>query len=98
MVTPESRVKEFRFERFSVVDNQLYCNSCAKFIKDYKDVDKIKAHCSGQKHTANKQRPFQNQTTIGSYSKEVLINDFIELLVSCNIPLDRSDKMRPFMF
>ena len=96
-ITPESRVTQFRFENFAVLGNKLYCNTCSKVLNEYKDVSAIEKHIKGIKHSKFKRNISNIQKQIGGYSKDELILDFIRMMTSCNIPLERTDNMLPFI-
>ena len=91
-------------------DGILFCKFCGHSVH-FLRVDTIKDHLKSKKHISRKEAklsqatastPELRQVTLGSVIKskdlrEVFILDFIKLCTSADIPLEKTDKMKPFL-
>ena len=99
-ITPEYRVSQYPDE-FEALNGILICCWCNKAV-DYSYLDQIKAHVVSKKHNEfklanNKKR----QSNLNSYSSKMpnkeAIHDFIKMMCCCSIPLEKVDKMKPWL-
>ena len=90
----------------------LFCKYCQHSI-DYIRVDTIKDHLKSKKHTSNKEaaqrkageptagssnRQLTLSTIVKSYdARQEFILDYIKICTLADIPLEKTDKMRPFL-
>ena len=107
-ITAKERVKQFPSELYED-GGILFCRFCDHSI-DLVRIDTIKDHLKSKKHkqrrdikeaeSSGETRPVQVTLTTISKSKDVreeFILDFIKMCTISDIPLEKTDKMLPFM-
>jgi hypothetical protein len=107
-VCPEARVRQYPDELYAS-DGVLFCKYCCHSV-DYVRIDTIKDHLRCANHMKNKDK-YMKSKSVNSAKKQAtvltmyksrdlrceFILDFIKLCSLADIPLDKVEKMRPFM-
>ena len=110
-VTADERAKQFKEDLYA--DGKvLFCKYCQHSI-DYIRVDTIKDHLKSKKHISNKEakqrkeaessagsssRQLTLSTVVKSYdARQEFILDYIKICTLADIPLEKTDKIRPFL-
>ena len=106
-VTAEERVKQFPEDLYSD-DGILFCKFCDHSI-DYVRIDTIKDHMKSKKHTQRKDQKeagssatTHHQVTLTSMARsrdlrEEFVIDFLKMATMADIPLEKVEKMKPFL-
>ena len=105
-VCAAERAKQWPDELYSDSD-VLFCKFCQHSL-DHVRVDTIKDHMISKKHQANKaaqtQKPALKQVTLHSMLdsksrslREDFVLDFIKMLTVADIPMEKAEKMKPFI-
>ena len=106
-VTAEERVKQFPEDLYSD-DGVLFCKFCDHSI-DYVRIDTIKDHMKSKKHTQRKDQKeagssatTHQQVTLTSMARsrdlrEEFVIDFLKMATMADIPLEKVEKMKPFL-
>ena len=105
-VTAEARAQQF--EDFYADNNVLFCKYCQHSL-DYTRVDTLKDHLQAKKHTKRKDEVLSRgkaaapkQQTLTSFVKSSDLRkeftlDFVSMCTTADIPLEKSEKMKPFL-
>ena len=110
-VTAEERAKQFHSDLYAD-GGVLFCRFCEHSI-DFTRVDTVKDHLKSKKHTGKKQArktmstasggpSTSRQVTLGTVIKskdlrEEFVLDYVRMCALADIPLDKTDKIRPFL-
>ena len=102
-ITPQVRQAEFPNEFKAINDNTLLCIFC-NHVVDWKKKSILNDHLKSSKHlecklgaTAGKTQETLHQTLNKCDSKFQMIYDFVDMMVKCNIPLEKKDKMNDWL-
>ena len=110
-ITAEERAKQFSNDFYSD-GGIIFCRFCGHSV-DYTRIDTVKDHIKSKKHVTNKEAKRQRdeagtasstsrQVTLGSMVKskdlrESFALDFLKMCTLEDIPLEKTDKIRPFL-
>ena len=97
-ITMENRIKEFP-EDFEILKGKFMCKYCNKVI-NWKKEDTIKKHLRADSHKKNKYGGMQltlEKTKGHPATRSEVLDDFLEMIIECDIPLYKVDKMKPFL-
>eukprot|EP01022_Parablepharisma_sp_SALTPOND_P012765 TRINITY_DN16583_c0_g1_i6.p2 TRINITY_DN16583_c0_g1~~TRINITY_DN16583_c0_g1_i6.p2 ORF type:complete len:177 (-),score=12.58 TRINITY_DN16583_c0_g1_i6:208-714(-) len=97
-ISVATRVKEFP-DDFEIVRGKFMCKYCNREI-NWKKEDTIKKHLRSDAHRKNKHGGKQltlEKILSGTTSGSEIIDDFLSMMIQCDIPLYKVDKMRPFL-
>ncbi|CAG8834478.1 19395_t:CDS:2, partial [Cetraspora pellucida] len=106
MITPNDRVNENEEykKNFYVAGENLFCIFC-KCILNYKNKFLLDQHLKTNKHRTNEYKPkenlqettSQNVSNICQEEREMINVDLVYALTQANIPLEKIDKLKPFL-
>ena len=101
-VTTKEQARQFSSD-FYENGGTLFCRFCEHSL-DFVRINTIKDHLVSQKHNRNKDKkeagssqPVQHTLTKSKYLREECILDFIKMCTVADIPLEKADKMVPFL-
>jgi len=100
-ITPKLRENEFP-EDFKVLGEELYCIHCDHPVS-WKKLSTLNDHLASNQHIRSKLggKPKKPSTIKDTFNfndkKQAFVQDFVEMMVTCNIPLTKKDKMASWL-